>query len=242
MKPLIFVCRLLFLSVFCACHRNNDDTLIRKTRYTQQDSLTINGFKFTKKEFNQILDNFPRLYQNEVVHPDSLYKIEYSNPHFEDFYEQNISFGSDAGQDRYFALYAYFLAKKNKGSKFEYLREPLNHSYQIINTIFERINLGGTYYIHQSSCIPAWVEFEIYQLNKTEYKLIFDDKTKAGCTILIADFNTKIADKIKMTDSKYSFENDKIEDLMAKLSKEIANDYVLQQSKTFLETYYKDEL
>lgn len=221
-----------------------NNALRKETFYTQLDTLNLNGQKFSKKDFNAIVDNFPRLYQDEVLHPDSLYKID--SPLNRDFIDldgqkQNISFDSDAGQYRYFALYAYFLTKKNKGTRFEYLRNHLTQSYDAINTIFERLNRGGTLYIHQSSCVPAYVAYDVYFINNSERLPEFTKKTRAERWEFIYDLKQQIKDESEMADMTYA-EDGKIEDLVNKLNDEIVNDYVLYKVKKFTKPYLDDFL
>lgn len=223
----------------CNESKKTNSDIDKTQHYTQEDTLNLNGHKFSKKEFNAIVDNFPRLYQDEVLHPDSLYKLEFSNPNFAISYEQNGSFDSDAGQDRFFTLYAYFLAIKNKDSRFEYLRNHLNKSYATINTIFERLSRGSTHYIHQSSCIPAYVEYDIYFINNSLRLPEFTKKTRAERFEFIEELNAKIANESQMADISYESENEKMADLIEKLNEEIVNDYVLFKSKEFIKPYLK---
>jgi hypothetical protein len=229
---------LLLIGLFASC--KPEKQIIKQALYTQQDTLNLGGHKFSKKEFKAIVDNFPRLYQDTVLHPDSLYKLEFSNPNFEIAYEQNVSFNCDAGKDRFFALYAHFLTIKNKGTRFEYLRKHFNKSYATINTIFERLSRGGTHYIHQSSCIPAYVEYNIHFINNSLRLPEFTKKTRADRYEFIGDLKSQIESESKMADISYEFENEKIADLIEKLNEEIVTDYVLFKSKEFIKPYLKD--
>ena len=233
---------LCFFIVFYACqNKQKEETDLVKTGfYTSVDTVIINEIKFSKKEFNKIIDNFPRLYQNEVLHPNSLYNSEFTNPHFAESYGQNISFDSDAGKDHYFVLYAHFLKFKNKGTRFENLRKHLKNSYDIINTFFERLNRGGTFYPHQSSCIPAYVEYDIYQLNHSNRLPEFTKKTRAERFEFIEDLKKQIENESKMVDMSCEFENEKISDLVNRLNEAIVNDYVLFKTKIFVKPYLEE--
>ena len=233
---------LCFFILFYACQnkQKKETDFVKTGFYTSVDTVIINEIKFSKKEFNKIIDNFSRLYQNEVLHPDSLYNSEFTNPHFAEFYGQNISFDSDAGQDRYFALYAHFLAIKNKGTRFENLRKHLKNSYDVINTIFERLNRGGKFYIHQSSCIPAYVEYDIYQLNHSNRLPEFTKITRAERFEFIDDLKQQIESKSILADRSYEFEKEIIADLVNKLNEAIVNDYVLFKTKIFVKPYLEE--
>lgn len=49
----------MIIASLSACSISNDK---EKALYTQQDTLNLNGHKFLNKEFNEIIDNFPKLY------------------------------------------------------------------------------------------------------------------------------------------------------------------------------------
>lgn len=238
----IYSCLLIFLLIACRSNDDKSDVYSEKAKalYTQQDTLNLNGHKFSKKEFNEVVDHFPRLYQDEVLQPDSLYASEFTNPYFDKSYEQYVSFNCDAGQDRFFALYAHFLEIKNKGTRFEYLRKHLKDSYDAINTIFERLNRGGTTYIHQSNCIPAYVEYDVYELNHSERQPVFTKKTRAERYEFITELKQQIENESQMADISYEFEKEKIADLVEKLNEAIVDDYVLFKTKQFIKPYLQD--
>lgn len=238
MKTKIGIWALAVLVLSC---QNQEKQKTPKKTYTEQDTVRISRYQqYDRETFNAIVDNFPRLYQEEILHPDSLYKI--NKPLSRDFInaqgqKQTISFDSEAGKDRYFTLYAYFLSKKNDSTRFEYLRNDLTTVYQTINTIFERLSRGGTQYLHQGSRKDAYVEYDIHFINQSNRTPEFTKKTRAERYDFISDLKSQIASESKQADVSFSFEKEKIEDLVNQLNEAIVNDFMLYKAILILKPY-----
>lgn len=133
------------------------DTVIIATE--SADTLT-----FSRQDFNEIVDNFPELYNEVAMEPEITY---YSGGIFKDSIaadgcQKHITFGSEVGQDRYYILYAYFLKKKTGEKRFAEQRRKLTKIYNDINDLFGCLNYGGTCFGHQSSRIAAYTEYSVY--------------------------------------------------------------------------------
>ena len=222
---------------FDSCTHNTDSKI--KNIYTTKDILVLNGHKFSKQEFNHIVDNFPRLYQDDVLHPDSLYNSEFTNPHFGEAFGQNIALNSVVGKNQYFALYANFLAIKNKGTRFEYLRNHLKDTYETINTIFEELNSDSTFFAHQYSRISAYVEFDIHFINNSTRQPKFTKITRSERWEFIDDLKKQISIKSKMANMKPE-EEKIINALVDKLNEAIVNDYVLYKAQRIVKAYLNE--
>jgi hypothetical protein len=127
-----------------------------------QDTIFIsteNGdtLKFTKKDFNRIIDTHTEFFSEFPAEPDLLYYC-----HAEDGDE----FGSEVGQDSYYILYAYFLKQKNGIEKYAQQRKKLIEIYLNINSLFGHLNYGGTYFGHQYYRIAGYAEYSIYLLSE----------------------------------------------------------------------------
>jgi len=117
--------------------KNGDSVLL--------DSAT--NYKITTSELNILLKRHPELNDEYVKSPDI------------DYYKQkDLDFNSEIGRDNYYLIYAYFLKAKNGNKKFQGEREILIKIYNYINSIYDYLNDGGTYYNHQCSRIPAFAE------------------------------------------------------------------------------------
>ena len=147
----------IILSVLVLILSNGYAQNLKEHYYTTQDTIVITAkienisLKFSKEEFNDIINNQPELYDDWIANPDETYLLrEYKG------------FGGEAGQDTYYILYAYFLKQKN-GSEYSVMRENLINLYSNINSIFQKIQYGGTYFGHQYIRILGYAEYAIYQ-------------------------------------------------------------------------------
>lgn len=125
--------------------------------YATTDTIKISTesvgvFTYSKKEFNQIVDNHPELFTDYWEDPDKKY---YCNG-------ESKEFDSEVGQDDYYVLYAYFLKQKNGIDKYAKHRKKLIDIYTNINSLFQRFQYGGTYFGHQFTRILGYAEYSIY--------------------------------------------------------------------------------
>ena len=139
--------------------------------YTIKDTLLIatetgDTLKFSKERFNQIVDEHPELYGDFAYNPDYLYHAKVNN----------VDFGSEQGQDVYYALYAYFLKQENGVDKYAKERRKLIDIYSQINSLFGHFQYGGTYFGHQRLRILGYAEYSIYLYpkNKKDFEKTYD--------------------------------------------------------------------
>lgn len=83
-------------------------TSVKSKYYTTNNPQLIitetgDTLKYSKDEFNKIVDNHSELTSEYTNEPDQMF---YCNGNIGDF-------GSEVGQDNYYILYAYFLKQKN---------------------------------------------------------------------------------------------------------------------------------
>lgn len=268
MKPLIYLTTFLFFS--CAQPQTKDITLpntesAKKTQavtielpekkadrakyHTDQDTVYISSqakdtSKYSKEEFNDIVDNFPELTSSNTTHPDTAY---YSNIWVDlvdsSGNKRHLTFGSEAGQDEYYILYAYFLKQKNGIAKYSVRRKKLFEIYNTLNELFGILNYGGTYFGHQYSRIEGYAEFSIYWFR--HYEDYFDrpyDITKqkqfyiAGLKQLIKD-EVNIDPYINGEIEKIKRRND-LSKLVDDLNSEITDNFYLRMAQSFQSDYY----
>jgi len=129
---------------------------------------------YTKEEFNHIVDTHPEFFEDEMVHPDLAYNCA-----------DKEGFNSEAGQDGYYVLYAYFLKQKNGIGKYAERRKKLITIYENINEIFANIQHGGTYFGHQSWRIRGYAEYavSIYKYNEKSIDRPYDISEEKGLYI-----------------------------------------------------------
>lgn len=172
---------------------NTSDSRISNAKhYTTFDTVVIkneidNTLKFSKNDFNKIVDEHSEFFLDFPESPDNLYS-RFGNNH---------KFGSEAGQDIYYQLYAYFLKQKNGEKTFSLQRKKLIGIYININSLFSQFQYGGTYFGHQSSRILGYAEYSIYLLpkNKEDIEKTYDISKQKELYIkslkqLIADEHT----------------------------------------------------
>lgn len=161
---------------------------------TDRDSLMVlivddDTLRFTKDEYGEILTKHSELCNDYTSSPDLSY-----------YMNDDGMFGSEAGQDTYYVLYAWFLRQKNGVEEYAGRRENLIHLFNEINSLFSRINHGGTYFGHQYSRIPGYAEYAV-----SFYKFC-DDKTEKTCEITaqkkkyIKSLRQLISDKVENDD------------------------------------------
>ncbi len=135
--------------------------------YTTEDTIVITteiegiSLKFSKEEFNNIVSNQPELYDNLIDSPDDTYSRGVMRK-FRLRDGKGVNFGSAAGQDTYYVLYAYFM-KQKYGSEYVEMRKNLISIFLNINSLFQKIQYGGTYFAHQCVRILAYAEYAIYE-------------------------------------------------------------------------------
>jgi len=154
-------------------------TLNHYKYYTKEDSVIISTnygdtLSYSKKEYNDIVEYFPSLHKEYPDPPDIAYN---SGRNFVDVFDSagnknHISFGSECGQDNYYLFYAFFLKKKNGETKYAERRKNLILIYNEINSIYDALQYGGTYFVHQQRRIIGYAEYAIYWYS--ERKEFFD--------------------------------------------------------------------
>lgn len=165
---ILFVCCLLALLFSCKKQRETgkENTQIVSDTVAN-DSVTISisdvNYTYTQERFRHIVDSFPQLsMRNDIIeHPDSAY---FKYP----VYTVEYTFGSEAGQDEFYLLYAHFLKDKYDYKSYEEERSNLIKLYRFINDFYRSINNGGTYFGHQYCRIVGYTEYDIYKLSRSQ--------------------------------------------------------------------------
>ncbi len=261
MKQIIYKVTVIVLLLSCnnqsrQLDRTNtadENTKIQKVNnskyYTEQDTIIIatetgDTLKYSRNEFNLIVDNFPALYSDNVQNPDLTY---FGNDIWKDIVDRNgnkihLTFGSEVGQDEYYILYAYFLKQKNGIKEFAIQRLKLIDIYLNINSLFGHFEYGGTYFGHQCSRILGYAEYSIYLLPKTKDNIskTYDITMQKGLYIkslrqLIEDeskidFNTLGKEKVERTK--------KLNKIVDELDKLITDIFYLRRAQEFQYEHY----
>lgn len=115
------------------------DTVILKT----QNNIIR---KFSKSNFNTMVDTHPEFFHDIIESPDILYAL------------YGKGFAGEADQDIYFLLYTYFLQQRNTGETNTKHRERLIQIYSDMNSLFRYVSNGGNYFGHQEIRFAAEAE------------------------------------------------------------------------------------
>lgn len=138
---------------------------IDSSLFTKKDSIVISfagrdTLIYSRKEFNDIIANFPILYSKYPANPDESYAAALEHP------DTAHVFGSEAGQDNFYRMYAYFLLPKNKGPQLAGARDTLIRIFETINDIYGHLNHSGTYFGHQYNRLIGYAEYAVYILSE----------------------------------------------------------------------------
>jgi len=142
----------------------NNDTIFKGDR----DTVIIDSeqnYKLTKHDLRELYKNEPTFKFHDGSYPDAP-EIAYN-------IRQVPDFGSESGQDLYYAIYAHFLKKLYPYKKSTVRRQTLIKMYRDINSIFGRLAHGGTYFGHQYTRILADAE---YSISLGDYRDCDDEK------------------------------------------------------------------
>ena len=131
--------------------------------YTELDTFQFttergDDFSYEKSVYNEIIDKHPEFFEDYPNTPECSYQESYD---FENF-------GSEVGKDSYYVLYAYFLKKNNGDKRLKKERKKIIKIYTNINSIFQILQYGGSYFGHQYYRILGFAEYSLYRMPKDE--------------------------------------------------------------------------
>jgi hypothetical protein len=219
---------------------NSDKQQQDKSKYyTTKDTLLIatetgDTLKFSNKEFNQIVDEHPEFYSEFAYNPDHLYHQYGSN---------TVKFGSEQGQDVYYALYAYFLKHKKGVASFVKQRKNLIEIFSRLNTLFNHLQYGGTYFGHQRLRILGYAEYSIYLYPKNGEKFEKTYEIAKQKELYIKSLRQLIADESNIdfeTLGKEKVERTKkLNSIVDELDSLISDIFYLRRAQAFQYEYYE---
>jgi hypothetical protein len=207
-------------------YRTNEDTVFIGIE-------TGESFKLTKEDFNEIVDNHPEFFQEFTENPDQLY---YNN-------NDKDGFGSEVGQDSYYALYAYFLKQKNGVEEYSEQRKKIIDIYSKINSIFGHLQYGGTYFGHQYTRILGYAEYSIYLLPKDKNDFVKTYDITKQKNLYIKSLYQLISDEINIDSN--TFGKNKIERknvinvFVNQIDSLITDNFYLQRAQEFQYSHYE---
>lgn len=240
MNKLFFL--FIFIYLLFSCKKQSD--AVKQDIISSNDSVTISvddvNYTYTKEEFRIITDSFPQLSKKGriIENPDIVYT---THPVF----VSNYTFGSEAGQDHFYILYAYFLKQEN-GDKYDKERQDLTKIYRAINDFYALINRGGTYFGHQYNRILGYVEYDIYKFinDSTRYDIRKLEKEKKHFTDRLKKISDRFLDHEIMLYGEKSLQDEKeeLEKILDDINKLITSGFYLKKARDFRRDYYNYEM
>lgn len=161
--------------------------------YAPMDTVLIateigDTLRYSKTEFNNIVDKHPEFFEEFPRNPDLLYHSG----------NDREEFGSEIGQDDYYIVYAYFLKQRNEASAFARERKKLIDIFTHINSLFGHFEYGGTYFGHQQKRILGYAEYSVYLLPKTKSEISKTYDIAKQKELYIRSLRQLIADEAKI--------------------------------------------
>lgn len=217
--------------------------------YTHKDTIEIakenSGILiYSNNEFNQIVDNFPSLYSDNVMDPDMNYSCAkiWKDVVDKKGIKTHISFNSEVGQDEYYILYAYFLKRKNGEKKYAELRKKIIEIYLNINSLFANLQYGGTGFGHQQSRIIGYAEYSVYL-----YSLIEKNIEKTYDITKQKEYYIESLRQLIKDESEIDFytlgqekieRSEKLNKIVDKIDAAINNNFYLRRAQEFQYRHY----
>lgn len=207
----------------------------------QDDSLA-----YSDEEIKGILQCYPELNNEVVLHPDLTYMKSNSRfPYLDSISKDKCShFSSELGRDAYYTLYGYFLQKRfNSDIKLEKSRQKVVELYQTVNQLFGGLKGGGTYFGHQNKRITGYAEYSIYRLNKYEKELVKQYDIAKQRQLFINLMNQLIEDEVLIdTDRVDKQEKEKQKRKLYKLTERLSilltDSFYLNEALEFRAAHY----
>jgi hypothetical protein len=210
----------------------------RPAYHTTKDTLLIttqsgDTLTYSRKEFNEMVDDHPELYRNDVQAPDPTYY----------FAANKNGFGSEAGQDSYYILYAYFLQQKNGIDKYAERRKNLLTVFSNINALYQRVQHGGTYFGHQASRILAYAEFSVYLYRKYEDHLSKTYDISKQKALYIQSLRQLVADEVQNDEEipapEKTGSRKELNAIIDSIDKAITDNFSLRRAQEFQHNHYQ---
>jgi len=166
-----------------AIKRDTSETANNLVRYEHvldsisKDSINISAdtempIFYKTADLKDFIKHRPELISEFASDPEIEYaKIKLSPDELDNQKGPDYSFSSEVGQDDYYSVYAYFLRLRNGDKPFATQRTRLIKLYGDINSVFEKVMGGGTYFGHQETGILGDAEYAVslYPKNKDDY-------------------------------------------------------------------------
>lgn len=200
---------------------------------------------YTKADLDSFRKYYPVLNENSYCDPDESYAIEGEERSrmTQEEKDRIYSFGSEAGQDQYYMLYAYFGRKRDGIKKYAEIRAKMLEIFRLINALHAHLNNGGTYFGHQYKRIEGYAEYAVRQYSKY-YREYFqkDYSIKEQLLLFMASLKQFAADEINsdkgLPATDKSEKKARMFSIVNQLGTLITDYFCLKQAQEFEYDYY----
>jgi hypothetical protein len=206
--------------------------------YTSKETVLIateigDTLKYSKADFNDIIDKHPEFFSDNVQDPDPTYYCA----------AYKHGFNSEAGQDEYYMLYAYFLKQKNGIDKYADRRQKLIDIYADINSLYQRFQHGGTYFGHQGARILGYAEFSVCLYKSYENDLSKTYDISKQKRLYIQSLRQLIDDELRVDGETLEREKKKrkqeLNTTVDNIDKAITDNFYLRRAQEFQYEHYQ---
>jgi len=212
----------LFLSVVIfGCKQMSDKRVVSKSISSEADSNLVkyrhkldsigtdsinisadpeNPIFYKTADLKDIIKHRPELISEYADDPGIEYeRRKLSVDELDDQKGVDYSFASEVGEDGYYAVYAYFLRFRNGDKPYETQRARLIRLYTDINSVFQKLMNGGTYFGHQETRILGDAEYAISLYPKDKNDDYYNKPYNIGAQkqLFISSLNQFIDDELK---------------------------------------------
>jgi len=218
---------------------DSSNTGADRSKYHVANDVTIvvnelpDTLRYTKADFNKLIDTHPEFFNDITENPDLSYQCmaDYGR------------FGSEAGRDEYYILYAYFLKQTNGGEKYAACRSRMIDIYSNINSLYAAIQYGGTYFGHQFSRIIGYAEYAVslYKDFGQHPEKKYDISRQKE--LYIKSLRQLVADEISMdperTEQEKIQSSKELNALVDNIDKDITDIFYLRRAQEFQYRHYE---
>ncbi len=214
--------------------KNSDSSKYHTTKDTLLITTEIGeNLKYSKVEFNLIVDNHPEFFSDIIQDPDATYYCT----------ADKNGFDSELGKDEYYMLYAYFLKQKNGIDKYAECRQKLIDIYTDLNFLYQYFQHGGTYFGHQRARILGYAEFSVHIYKSYEDKFSKTYDIRKQKRIYIQSLRQLVDDELQIDGE--TLRQDKVnrkQELNMKIDnidKAIIDNFYLRRAQEFQYVHYQ---
>lgn len=140
-------------------------------------------------------------------------------------------------------MYQHFLKLKNGKDEYEQERENLIGIYSTINSIFQKLENGNTYFGHQHQRISGYAEYSVYLYKRYKTDIDKSYPIKKQKSLYLKSLYQLVEDKIKKDSAiNNEYKSLKIKDicrLIDFLDTKITNIFYLKRAQEFQYKHYE---